>query len=654
MKKLFAGILSVLLVLSLLPKPIRAAQETTRWDVKNPGNVTGQDIADRARYYIGALRYSGSDYRTRTGFTEPQMFDCSGFVYRVCRDVGLGSTRKNYNIGAYDNEGKPLEGQNASGYYYITAHTKEQRFYGEELTEAVARYRTSQDYSGFQPGDLLFLDYNGDQKTDHATVYVGDGKVVHSSSSKGVVETKLSQNGWYGHTMGHWVFAASRLITCEHTFNNVGVCGKCQVVFDFDSKFTPICAGQYRVVAAQGVYLRTEKPYEAATERSKLISADTEVEVLGHVTNAHGELWYQVSWQGVIGYAPESALQWVRYGEAEFTCTLTTPAEGATIPQASYNVTGTITSKYPMERVEAYLDGQRFASIAMDNAISLNIRTSAINRDLSFSKLSPGGHTLTITAKDIHHGEVYTLINRNFITEGKVECTHSYENGVCTLCGMGEMPCGEQMYWHLAEGKLRIFGQGAMEDFRDSAAPWERFRDLIESVVIESGPVYIGEYAFVDCENLKSVEFSETVKTIANDAFSYCPKLKLMIFSGQAPSFGDYCFGGVVSEAYYPEGDATWDTPVLQNYGGQITWIGGMPGQEPEMPDYPGQPSGAGDCNADGIINNEDVAYLLWHTLFPEDYPLPESADFTGDGAVNNDDVAYLLWHTLFPEDYPI
>lgn len=61
-----------------------------------------------------------------------------------------------------------------------------------------------------------------------------------------------------------------------------------------------------------------------------------------------------------------------------------------------------------------------------------------------------------------------------------------------------------------------------------------------------------------------------------------------------------------------------------------------------------------GDLNDDGSVDNADVAYLLWYTLFPEDYPLNQDPDFNGDGSIDNADVAYLLWHTLFPADYPL
>lgn len=62
----------------------------------------------------------------------------------------------------------------------------------------------------------------------------------------------------------------------------------------------------------------------------------------------------------------------------------------------------------------------------------------------------------------------------------------------------------------------------------------------------------------------------------------------------------------------------------------------------------------SGDINGDGNVDNLDVEYLLWHTLFPEDYPLECDADYNGDLAIDNLDVEYLLWHTLFPEDYPL
>ena len=61
-----------------------------------------------------------------------------------------------------------------------------------------------------------------------------------------------------------------------------------------------------------------------------------------------------------------------------------------------------------------------------------------------------------------------------------------------------------------------------------------------------------------------------------------------------------------------------------------------------------------GDLNGDGIVTDDDVALLLWYTLFPNDFEIQGYADFTDDGIVTDDDVAYLLWHTLFPEDFPL
>lgn len=61
-----------------------------------------------------------------------------------------------------------------------------------------------------------------------------------------------------------------------------------------------------------------------------------------------------------------------------------------------------------------------------------------------------------------------------------------------------------------------------------------------------------------------------------------------------------------------------------------------------------------GDIDGSGQVDNKDVEYLLWYTLFPKEFPIIDNADYDKNGRVDNKDVEYLLWHTLFPGDYPL
>ena len=61
-----------------------------------------------------------------------------------------------------------------------------------------------------------------------------------------------------------------------------------------------------------------------------------------------------------------------------------------------------------------------------------------------------------------------------------------------------------------------------------------------------------------------------------------------------------------------------------------------------------------GDLDNNGIVDDEDVIYLLWHTLMSDDYPVNQPVDFDHNGSVDDEDVIYLLWHTLMPKDYPL
>ena len=162
----------------------------------------------------------------------------------------------------------------------------------------------------------------------------------------------------------------------------------------------------------------------------------------------------------------------------------------------------------------------------------------------------------------------------------------------------------------------------------------------LTSVTIGNSVTTIGNSAFYGCSKLTSVTIPDSVTTIGDSAFEYCSGLTEIHFDGSAPAIGDYAFSDVTATAYYYP-DETWTEDVMQDYGGTITWVerGSV---------------ATGDFGGDGYITDEDVIYLLWYTVFPEDYPLNQSGDFDGDGLVTDADVIYLLWHTVFPEDYPL
>ncbi len=91
-------------------------------------------------------------------------------------------------------------------------------------------------------------------------------------------------------------------------------------------------------------------------------------------------------------------------------------------------------------------------------------------------------------------------------------------------------------------------------------------------------------------------------------------------------------------------------TPTLETTGIRVRSCKGCDATKTEV--VPKRANG--DLNGDQSIDNKDVEYLLWHTLFPDSYPLEIFADFDNNNVIDNKDVEYLLWHTLFPDSYPL
>lgn len=114
------------------------------------------------------------------------------------------------------------------------------------------------------------------------------------------------------------------------------------------------------------------------------------------------------------------------------------------------------------------------------------------------------------------------------------EGEHTGDGDTCTVCGaalsaaLDSGSIGDGLSWSLSRsGALTISGSGKMSDFSSvaNAAPWDKQKDKIQSVVIESGVQSISGGAFSGCTALEKVIISDTVAQIDLNAFDGCTAL---------------------------------------------------------------------------------------------------------------------------------
>lgn len=95
----------------------------------------------------------------------------------------------------------------------------------------------------------------------------------------------------------------------------------------------------------------------------------------------------------------------------------------------------------------------------------------------------------------------------------------------------------------------------------------------LTGITIPDTVTAIGHYAFEGCSALTEITVPDSVTAIDGWAFTSCHNLAKVTFVGNAPSISSCAFSIVTATAYYPAGNPTWTTEVMQDYGGDITWV---------------------------------------------------------------------------------
>ena len=95
-------------------------------------------------------------------------------------------------------------------------------------------------------------------------------------------------------------------------------------------------------------------------------------------------------------------------------------------------------------------------------------------------------------------------------------------------------------------------------------------RSGLISITLPEANALVMEGLFSHCSSLRSVTLPETVTEIQHHAFDRCSTE--LTFQGDAPVIDENAFIDATITAYYPA-NKNWPDEVLQNYGGNVTWV---------------------------------------------------------------------------------
>lgn len=217
---------------------------------------------------------------------------------------------------------------------------------------------------------------------------------------------------------------------CKHeNMDSFGSCPDCGYTYNWERTFDSSKVGCYKATAA--CTAKSDLPYSASENIAGAFSPGDTVEVQGSVTNAAGETWYKVVLEsGQTGYVPAECFEFESDISLQVTCTGFQPADQYTMKAASYVLRGTVTSNYPLKKIDAYLDGTWYASwtASNQNTTSVSLQPTNINYKLAFGSLGVGTHVIELTASSYTHETAVTCHKSTFyiIPSDTSSCSHNY------------------------------------------------------------------------------------------------------------------------------------------------------------------------------------------------------------------------------------
>lgn len=105
--------------------------------------------------------------------------------------------------------------------------------------------------------------------------------------------------------------------------------------------------------------------------------------------------------------------------------------------------------------------------------------------------------------------------------------------------------CGEGVMWgyDTETNALTIGGEGTMDDYSDEVtAPWDEYREEIESVTILNGVKNVGACAFYCYEDLTNVVIGSRVQEIGEYAFGSCDGITEIVLPDALMKIGSWAF----------------------------------------------------------------------------------------------------------------